>query len=44
MVSFTNAGRMGNFLFEISTAIAYAIKHDLEFTVPKETSNPKWSA
>lgn len=43
MVSFTNAGRMGNFLFECATAIAYAIKHDLEFTVPLETSNPKWS-
>jgi hypothetical protein len=40
MVTFTNAGRMGNWCFEAATAIAYALKHDLEFTVPKETSNP----
>jgi hypothetical protein len=43
MVSFTNAGRMGNWLFEAATAMAYALKHDLDFTVPKESTNPKWN-
>lgn len=40
MVGFTNAGRMGNWMFEAFTAAAYALKHDLEFTVPKQTNNP----
>ena len=43
MVSFTNAGRMGNWLFEAATAMAYALKHDLDFTVPNVSSNPKWN-
>jgi hypothetical protein len=43
MVSFTNAGRMGNWLFEAATTIAYAIKNNLEFTVPLETNDPKMS-
>lgn len=42
MVEFTNAGRCGNWLFEAATAIAYALKHDLDFTVPATTANPKW--
>jgi hypothetical protein len=43
MVTFNNAGRMGNWLFEAATAMAYALEHDLEFTVPNETSNAKWN-
>ena len=43
MVTFNNAGRMGNWLFECATAMAYALEHDLDFTVPNETSNPKWN-
>lgn len=43
MVTFNNAGRMGNWLFEAATAMAYALEHDLDFTVPNETSNPKWN-
>jgi hypothetical protein len=37
MVSFTQMGRMGNFLFECATAFAYAKKHDLPFSVPLRT-------
>lgn len=33
-------GRMGNFLFQVATAIGYAATHKLEFTVPNVTSNP----
>lgn len=43
MVTFNNAGRMGNWLFECATAIAYALRHNLDFTVPARTSNPKWN-
>lgn len=43
MVSFNNAGRMGNWLFEAATAIAYALKHGMEFTVPSQTNNPKYN-
>ena len=39
MVTFVPAGRCGNFLFECATAYAYAKKHNLEFTVPFETSD-----
>jgi len=34
MVTFNNAGRFGNWFMECATMIAYAIKHNLEFTVP----------
>jgi len=43
MVTFTNAGRMGNWCFEAATAIAYALKHDLDFTVPSHSDHPKWN-
>jgi Glycosyl transferase family 11 len=43
MVTFTNAGRMGNWCFEAATSIAYALEHNLEFTVPKHTDNEKWN-
>lgn len=42
-VSFTAAGRAGNFFFECATSAAYAIKHNLKFTVPLTTSNEIWS-
>lgn len=42
MVTFENAGRLGNFLFETATALAYSIKNNQQFTVPTETNNAKW--
>lgn len=41
--TFIPAGRAGNFLFECSNAIAYSLKHNLNFTVPLITSNEFWS-
>lgn len=43
MVTFKNVGRMGNFLFQAATTMAYAWKHGLEFTVPSVTKDPKWN-
>lgn len=55
MVTFNNAGRFGNFFMELCTCIAYALKHNLEFTVPSSGSdmfnpvyclhlvNPNWN-
>ena len=43
MVTFNNAGRMGNWLFEGFSAAAYALKHNLDFTVPSQSDNPKWN-
>lgn len=43
MVSFPAVGRMGNFLFECATALAYSLKHKLDFTVPFNTTNDLWS-
>lgn len=40
MVEFTNAGRFGNWYMECCTALAYALKHNLSFTVPSTTNNP----
>jgi hypothetical protein len=37
MVTFFNVGRMGNFLFQAATSMAYAWDHGLEFTVPSTT-------
>lgn len=42
MVSFNNAGRLGNWMYEAATAIAYALKHNLEFTVPSSTHDTFW--
>lgn len=42
MVSFVNMGRLGNWLFETATTIGYALKHNIDFTVPATTRNPKW--
>ncbi len=43
MTSFNAAGRMGNFLFECATALAYSLRHGMEFTVPHRSSNPMYS-
>lgn len=39
MVTFNNAGRYGNWFFECCTAIAYSLRHGLEFSMP--TGNNK---
>jgi hypothetical protein len=43
MVTFRNKGRYGNVLFELATTIAYAKRHNLEFTVPVHTDDPFWA-
>lgn len=44
MVTFNNAGRFGNWFFEAATCIAYAMKHDLNFTVPNGSGkDPYWN-
>lgn len=43
MVKNETVGRCGNFLFQVATGIAFALKHNLEFTVPDRTLNPKWN-
>jgi hypothetical protein len=40
MVSFNNVGRFGNWFLECCTMLAYALKHNLEFTVPATQNNP----
>lgn len=42
-VTFPAVGRMGNFLYECATSLAYALKHDLNFTVPHYTTDTFWS-
>jgi len=34
-------GRMGNFLFQAAAAMGYAWRHELEFTLPNHTKNPR---
>lgn len=41
--TFIPAGRLGNYMFSISNAIAYSLRYNLDFTVPFETSNDFWS-
>jgi len=36
-------GRLGNFLFQVAATIGYAKRHGLEFSVPTETNDSKWS-
>jgi len=43
MVTFTNAGRFGNWFLECCTAISYALEHNLYFTVPSHSDNPFWN-
>lgn len=35
-------GRMGNVLFQAAAMLAYALRHDLDFSMPYKTSDPKW--
>lgn len=43
MISWIAKGRLGNFLFQCASLLAYSIKHGLEFTVPFTTSSNIWS-
>lgn len=43
MVTFMAQGRMGNFLFECATTIAYALDHDMDFTVPPKAADNFWN-
>lgn len=36
-------GRMGNFLFQAATAIGYALRHGMDYTLPSTTTSPKWN-
>lgn len=36
-------GRMGNVLFMAAHTIAYAMKHDLDFSMPNRTTDPYWN-
>lgn len=43
MVTFQNVGRLGNFLFEAASAMAYSWDHGLDFTVPLKTNDEYWN-
>ncbi len=43
MISFKPTGRLGNFLFLAANCIAYAKKHNIEFSFPSETNDAKWN-
>ena len=43
IVSFRNAGRFGNFLYQSAMAFGYSKKYDIEFSVPNYTHNKIWS-
>lgn len=43
MVTFKPVGRMGNFLFEAASSLAYAWDHNLPFTTPHTTNDPHWN-
>lgn len=43
MVKPITYGRMGNFLFQAATALAYAWKNGIDYTLPSETKDPKWN-
>lgn len=43
MVTFNNAGRFGNWYMEMCTALAYALRHGLEFHAPDgKNKDPFW--
>ena len=42
MVTFKSVGRFGNVLFQAAATIGYALRHDLDFTVPTKTHDAKW--
>lgn len=41
--TFIPAGRLGNHFFEAANAIAFSLKHGLDYTSPLETSSDYWS-
>lgn len=43
MVTFNNAGRFGNWYMEACTAIAYALRHGLDFSMPQQKNDPFWN-
>lgn len=43
MISFRPYGRLGNFMFMMSNAVAQSLKNDEEFSVPYETTNGFWN-
>mgnify|MGYP000886517855 CR=1 FL=1 len=42
-VTFKNKGRLGNFLFQAATTIAYALDHGIDFAFPNKTNDQKWN-
>lgn len=43
IVSIKPQGRCGNFLFTMAAAIAYAKKHNIEYSVPTKTNDEFWN-
>jgi len=43
MVGVRTYGRCGNFLFQAAATVSYALKHDLEFSLPNRTNDPYWN-
>lgn len=43
MVKPLTYGRTGNFLFQAAAAIGYALRHNLEFTLPNSTNSATWN-
>lgn len=43
MVGCRTYGRTGNFLFQVAATIAYALKHNLDFSIPNKTNDPFWN-
>lgn len=43
MVKALNYGRCGNALYQNAVAMAYALEHGLDFTVPDQTTSEKWN-
>lgn len=42
VVTFEPVGRLGNFLFEAASCVAYAWDHGLDFALPSRTRDPVW--
>jgi hypothetical protein len=43
MVSYNTSGRLGNALFMAANCIAYAMKHGLEFSIPRTSTHSFWN-
>lgn len=43
MVSTRRFGRLGNELFQYAAVIAYGIKHDMEWSLPRSTNDKVWN-